>query len=72
MSGQREVKGKGFGKIEWLQDQKRSGYREKLGRSDLKGCGGQGRARLTSSLEGLGIRGAEEAVEGGNGCCSWY
>lgn len=44
-------------------------------RREPTGCGGQGRALLTSSLESLGIRGAEEAeeaVEQENGCCSWY
>lgn len=70
MNGQRE--GKGFGKMEWPRDQKRWGYTEKLGRRDPMGWGGQERALLTSSLEGLGIRGAEEAVEGENGYCSWY
>lgn len=72
MNSQMEGKGKGFGKTEWLQDQKRWGYWEKLGRRDPTECGGQGRALLTSSLEGLGIRGAEEAVEQENGCSSWY
>lgn len=52
-----------------------SGYRIKRGgdteRSWAEGSG-QGRALLTSSLEGLGVRGAEEAVEEENGCCSWY
>lgn len=58
MNGQREGKGKGFGKTEWPRDQKRWGYTEKVGQ---KGPNGVGRARKDSAhllLGGSGHQGS--------------